>query len=313
MSHPQDNAAGNDGIVRLNDWAMLRARGADAATFLQGQLTQDVVGMAIGEARLSGYCSAKGRLLASFIVWRLQGDEFGLLCSGDVAGAMVKRLSMYVLRSRCRIDDASAEWSVYGLAGPSPQRWCGGGDRPWQARQLGDAWWIALPTAEQVPRWLLVQPTQADLPDLPALSEAAWRALEVSSGVPRITAATAEHFVPQMINFELVGGVHFQKGCYPGQEVVARSQYRGTIKRRMHLFATNGSAQAGQEVFHSDDPAQPAGMIVNAADVSSTGSRVLAEVKLSSLASGTLHLGQPHGPLLEPLPLPYPVPTTADV
>lgn len=295
-----------DGSVRLTDWSLLRAQGADAATFLQGQLTQDVAGMPTGEARLSGYCSAKGRLLASFIVWRMGDDDFGLLCSADLAGAVRKRLSMYVLRARCRVDDASGEWAVFGLAGPAAQRLVEGA-QPWSARLRGTQWLIALPAAEQTLRGLLVQPADAPAPPLPALDAPAWRLLEVMSGVPRITAATTEQFVPQMINFELVGGVHFQKGCYPGQEVVARSQYRGTIKRRMHLFATSGSAQPGQEVFHSDDPAQPAGMVVNAAEMTGFGCRLLAEVKLALLEGGSLHLGGVDGPLLQRLPMPYPM------
>jgi len=295
-----------DGSVRLTDWALLRAHGADAAAFLQGQLTQDVVGMRADEARLSGYCSAKGRLLASFIVWRMGVDEFGLLCSADLAAAVRKRLSMYVLRARCRVDDASGEWTVFGLAGAAAQRLTEAA-KPWSVRQHGAQWLIALPAAEQAPRGLLVQPAVAPAPSLPVLEEHAWGLLEVLSGVPRITAATAEQFVPQMVNFELVGGVHFQKGCYPGQEVVARSQYRGTIKRRMHLFATNRSAQPGQEVFHSDDSAQPAGLVVNAAEMAGSGYRLLAEVKLASLEGGSLHLGSADGPLLQRLALPYPI------
>jgi len=295
-----------DGIVRLTDWALLRAHGADAATFLQGQLTQDVIGLPAGEARLCGYCTAKGRLLASFVIWRMGEDSFGLLCSADLAAAVRKRLSMYVLRASCRVDDASAEWSVFGLAGAAARQLADGA-RPWTARQHAGQWLIGLPAAEAAPRGLLVQPTAAQAPTLPALDASAWSLLEVLSGVPRITAATAEQFVPQMVNFELVGGVHFQKGCYPGQEVVARSQYRGTIKRRMHLFATNGSAQPGQEVFHSNDPAQPAGMVVNAADVAGSGCRLLAEVKLAVLEGGSLHLGSADGPLLQRLPLPYPI------
>jgi folate-binding protein YgfZ len=295
-----------DGFVRLTDWALLRAHGADAAAFLQSQLTQDVVGLQTGEARLSGYCTAKGRLLASFIVWRMRADEFGLLCSADLAAAVRKRLSMYVLRARCRVDYASGEWSVFGLAGAAAQRLADGA-QPWHTRQQGAQWFIGLPPVEQVPRWLLVQPAEVQVPELPALDTQAWGWLEVMSGVPRVTAATAEQFVPQMINFELVGGVHFQKGCYPGQEVVARSQYRGTVKRRMHLFATNVSALPGQEVFHSDDPAQPAGMVVNAAEVAGLPSRLLAEVKLAVLDSGSLHLGSADGPLLQRMPLPYPI------
>lgn len=296
------------GIVHLTDWALLRVHGADAATFLQGQLTQDVVGLQPSQARLSGYCSAKGRLLASFVVWRISDDEFGLLCSADLAASVRKRLTMYVLRARCRIDDASGAWSVFGLASEAATRWTNETVQPWSVRQQGDQWLIGLPAVEQTPRWLLVQPNGAQVPEGPALDLLAWRLLEVMSGVPRITLATTEQFVPQMVNFDLVGGVHFQKGCYPGQEVVARSHYRGTIKRRLHLFATNGSAQPGQEVFHSDDRTQPAGMVVNAADASGAGSRLLAEVKLAALDNGTLHLGSADGPLLQRLPLPYPVP-----
>jgi len=223
--------------------------------------------------------------------------------------AMRKRLSMYVLRARCRVDDASGEWSVFGLSGQAARQLADGA-QPWTARHHGAQWLIGLPAVEQAPRGLLVQPAQAQVPVLPALDAGAWGLLEVLSGVPRITAATTEQFVPQMVNFELVGGVHFQKGCYPGQEVVARSQYRGTIKRRMHLFATNGSSQPGQEVFHSGDPSQPAGMVVNAADVAGLGCRLLAEVKLAVLDIGSLHLGSADGPLLQRLPLPYP---TADL
>ena len=295
-----------DGIVRLPDWTLLRAHGADAANFLQGQLTQDVVGLQMGEARLSGYCTAKGRLLASFVVWRMGADEFGLLCSTDVAAAARKRLSMYVLRARCRIDDESNAWSVFGLAGAKTQQLTK--DAPaWTARQQGAQWLIALPPALQLPRSLLVLPAGELPPALPPSDPQAWQLLEVMSGVPRITAATTEQFVPQMVNFELVGGVHFQKGCYPGQEVVARSQYRGMVKRRMHLFATTGTAQPGQEVFHSDDAAQPAGMVVNAAQVAGADCRLLAEVKLAVLDGGRLHLGSADGPLLQRLPLPYSV------
>ena len=308
MSNTSAAGVAIGGIVHLTDWALLRAHGADAASFLQGQLTQDVVGLQPGAARLGGYCSAKGRLLASLVAWRMGNDEFGLLCSADLAAALRKRLSMYVLRARCRIDDASGAWSVFGLAGAAATRSINQTVQPWSVRQQGDQWLIGLPSVEQTPRWLLVQPNDAQAPEGPVLDLPAWRLLEVMSGVPRITSATMEQFVPQMVNFDLVGGVHFQKGCYPGQEVVARSQYRGTIKRRLHLFATSGSAQPGQEVFHSDDRTQPAGMVVNAADASAEGSRLLAEVKLAALDGGTLHLGSADGPLLQRLPLPYPVP-----
>ena len=296
-----------DGGLRLTDWALLRARGADAAPFLQSQLTQDVLGLQRDQVRLSGYCSPKGRLLASLWVWHMDDDTFGLLCSADLAVPLLKRLSMYVLRAKCKIDDASAEWALWGLVGPSARQWLGAAAvPPGRAAPHAGGWVLGLRPAEGHARHLLVQPATAAAPELPALDGMAWQRLEVTSGVPRITAATVEQFVPQMINFERVGGVDFQKGCYPGQEVVARSQYRGTLKRRMHLFATDSAAHPGQEVFHSDDPSQPAGMVVNAA-TDSTGTRLLAEVKLLALEHGALHLGSAQGPALQRLELPYPI------
>jgi folate-binding protein YgfZ len=146
-----------------------------------------------------------------------------------------------------------------------------------------------------------------------AITLARWQWLEVQSGVPTIEAATAEQFVPQMLNFELVGGVDFRKGCYPGQEVVARSQYRGTVKRRMFLFDCAGTAAPGQEVFHSGDAAQPAGMVANAAPrPDGEGCSALVEVKLAALESGSLHLGAADGALLVRADLPYRVEVMAD-
>jgi folate-binding protein YgfZ len=302
-----------DGALRLTDWALLRARGPDAAAFLQSQLTQDVLGLQRDQVRLAGYCSPKGRLLGSMLVWRIDDESFALLCSGDLAAPLLKRLSMYVLRAKCKFDDATAQWSVWGLVGGSAERWLGDAAvAPGRVAQREAAWVLGLRPAEGHARRLLVQPAQAAAPELPALDATAWRRLEVTSGVPRITAATVEQFVPQMINLERVGGVDFQKGCYPGQEIVARSQYRGTIKRRMHLFATDGAAQPGQELFHSNDPSQPAGMVVNAA-ADATGTRLLAEVKLTALDGGSLHLGSAQGPALRRLELPYSIADTADV
>jgi folate-binding protein YgfZ len=299
--------------MRLADWAMLRARGPDAGTFLQSQLTQDVLGMSQDQVRLSGYCSPKGRLLASLWVWRTADDEFGLLCSADLAAPLLKRLSMYVLRAKCKLDDASGEWSVWGLVGSAATQWLGEtAVAPGRIARREGAWVLGLAAAEGQARYLLVQAAQATAPSLPALAPDQWQRLEVTSGVPRITAATVEKFVPQMINLERVGGVDFQKGCYPGQEVVARSQYRGTLKRRMHLFATDGAAHAGQDLFHSGDASQPAGMVVNAA-TDSSGTRLLAEVKLAALDSGSLHLGSAQGPALRRLELPYSIADMADV
>jgi len=295
------------GAVRLPGWGVIRAQGPDAAHFLHGQLTQDVEHLDTGVARLAGYCSAKGRLLASFWVWRPAPDEILLTCSADLLGATVKRLSMFVLRAKCKLSDAGGELAAYGLVGPAA---AGSGLHPGQCRSDAKGHTLRLADAAGVARALLVQGASEAPPALPPLDATAWHWLEVASGVPRITAATSEQFVPQMVNLELVGGVNFQKGCYPGQEVVARSQYRGTLKRRTFLFGSPVAAHPGQELFVPSDPGQPAGMVVNAASWLGS-SLVLAEAKVAAFEQEALRLGSVDGPVLEALDLPYPVPTEA--
>ena len=296
-----------EGAARLDHWGLIRAEGADAASFLQGQLTQSVTGLAPGQARLAGFCTAKGRLMASFVVWRGQGDQFWLACSADLLAPTLKRLSMFVLRAKCKLSDASADFSLWGLAGAAAQ--AAVGELPvWRGAAAERTTTLRLPDAMGQVRALQVLPADATAPDAPALDRAAWDWLEVHSGVVRVVAATAEQFVPQMVNFELVGGVDFQKGCYPGQEVVARSQYRGTLKRRAMVFASTADLQPGQEVFHSEDPGQPAGLVALAARLPGADSAALVEVKLAALAGGSLHAGSADGPLLRPGALPYALP-----
>jgi tRNA-modifying protein YgfZ len=297
------------GLVPLTHWGVIRAQGADAATFLHSQLTNDFTGLGLTEARLAGFCTAKGRLLASFIGWRASADEILLACHASVLPATLKRLSMFVLRSKCKLTDASSEVKLHGLAGPAVHDRLG--DAPaWTRRDDADGQLIRLPDAAGVPRALFAS---GSAQEASGMSLDDWRWLEVNSGIPTIEGATVEQFVPQMLNFEIVGGVNFQKGCYPGQEVVARSQYRGTVKRRTFLFDVDGPAAAGQEVFHSADPSQPAGLVANAATRSgATGASALVETKLAALDSGSLHVGAPDGPMLHRRELPYAVPSAAD-
>ncbi len=284
------------GAVRLTDWGVIRAAGADARKFLHGQLTQDVELMPLGDVRLAGYCSAKGRLLASFVMWRDGPEDVLLACSADLLPAVLKRLSMFVLRAKCKLSDATAELPLWGCVGELPVG---------PALRLPDAAW----DGATVPRALWVG---ADLPLAPSISLSTWLGLEAASGVPRVVAATVEQFVPQMVNLELVGGVNFKKGCYPGQEVVARSQYRGTLKRRAQLMVCDTPLQPGQEIFHDADRGQPAGMVVLAGSLPGAPEVALVEVKLASLEGGSLHAGTPLGPLLRVVPLPYALPVDAD-
>ena len=310
MSEPCFPSPGADGALRLADWGLMLAQGPEAAAFLNSQLTQDMLHLGDARARLAGYCSPKGRLLATFVAWQLAPETIALACSADLLPATLKRLSMYVLRAKCKLSDASAQWPLFGLAGPSADALLQGalpaGD--WTCAHHGSAQLVRLPAADGVSRVLWAGPEAPPLPTLPA---DAWRWLEVRSGVPRIVAATADHFVPQMLNLELLGGVDFKKGCYPGQEVVARSQYRGTIKRRTYLVDSAAPLAEGSEVFHSEDPGQPAGMVVLGASLAEGRHAALVELKMAAWHSGTLHAGSAGGPRLSAAALPYALDTLA--
>jgi hypothetical protein len=317
------------GLVALPTFGVLRARGADAAKFLHSQLTQDVLSLDAARARPAGYCSAKGRLLASFVMLRPQADEVLLVCSADLMPATLKRLSMFVLRAACRLDDASAEWRVWGVLGPAAVQSLGAPlEAPaWSCWPPADAsaasghpgaaiHAVRLPDADAQPRWLVLaadRPTNGASPT--SLEPSDWAVADIRAGLPWVTGPNVEQFVPQMVNFELIDGVNFQKGCYPGQEVVARSQYRGTLKRRTQLFSADARASAGDEIFHSADAGQPAGRVVNAATGHhGEGGRhwLLAEVKIAALAGGELQLGAPGGPRLIRHELPYAVPVESE-
>ena len=304
------------GVLRLQDWGLMTATGPDSASFLNSQLTQDLLHLGPGQARLAGYCSPKGRLLATFWAWNAGADTLALACSADLLAPTLKRLSMFVLRAKCRLADASAGQALFGLAGASVAAWwaAAGGDPaalpgPGQCGRQGEASLVRLPDAAGCSRALLVQPTSAPCPALPALSPQDWAWLEVRSGIARITAATVEQFVPQMVNLELTGGVNFQKGCYPGQEIVARSQYRGTLKRRMVRVRADAPLRPGAEVTHSADPGQPAGMVVLAALAPSGAWEALVELKTALAATpGDLAVGPV---ALQMAELPYALPADA--
>ncbi len=299
----------------MSDLGVIQAEGADAATFLHGQFSQDVTGQPATEARLAAYCSAKGRMLASLLTLRPQAEQFWLLTDRQVLPGLLKRLSMFVLRAKARLTDASEAVGVVGLLGPvAAARW--GDAAPgsaWQVQADGEGWLLSLPEVLGTRRWYWVGPmaqAQALVASLPALPASHWAWLDVMSGIPRIEASTVDQFVPQMVNFELIGGVNFRKGCYPGQEVVARSQYRGTTKRRAFVVHAPQALSVGQEVFSAADPGQPAGLVINQASVDGVHS-ALVELKLGAL-DAVLHAGSPEGPVLTLGQQPYALPSAEE-
>jgi tRNA-modifying protein YgfZ len=300
---------------------IIRAQGADTVKFLQGQLTQDVALLGLSEARLSAWCSAKGRMLASFIVLKNTHEDILLLCSPSVLPATLKRLQMFVMRAQCKLHDATAEFVVQGLAQVDVA--AAGAANSVASRALqsmvlsrsGTDVTVQLAhgvyQGQRIARSLRVQPVVAGAePVAPASSDdlAVWQYLEVSSGIAPITAPISEAFVPQMLNYESIGGVNFKKGCYPGQEVVARSQFRGTLKRRGYIVSSAAPLAAGQELFDSRDTEQPCGTVAYAAQQPGTepGRPWLAIASMqTSAADSPQLLATAQGPAVQLQALPY--------
>jgi tRNA-modifying protein YgfZ len=249
----------NGGMDQFNHLSVIRAVGADAASFLQGQLSNDFVLLKPNQWQLAAYCSPKGRMLASFwgikLVSTPESQCLCLVLSKDIAAATLKRLSMFVMRAK-----------------------------------------LVLTAADDM------------LPELFAKHGlAAWSEQEVQRGVARITAPLVDLFVPQMLNYESIGGVSFKKGCYPGQEIVARSQFRGAIKRRTYLVQAilDKACEAllgtvGQEVFAVGED-ESVGVVVQ-----TDGDQALICIQASS-AGADLWIGSKDGVALKMLPLPYPL------
>jgi len=293
------------GTTPLPHLGVIAVAGEDAASFLQGQLTQDFALLGQAEARLAAYCTAKGRMLASFVGLKRPDGEILLVCSQDLLAATLKRLSMFVLRAKAKLRDASGEFTLLGLAGPAVAEVAGAAAAPWHKQEAGTASVVHLYPADGVPRALWLAPSGTPAPQAATMDPAAWLWGEVRSGVATLTAPVVEAFVPQMLNYESVGGVNFKKGCYPGQEVVARSQFRGTLKRRAYRVHGPDPMQAGQEVFHAADAEQPAGLVVQAAAAPDGGWDAIVSMQVSAAAGGALTAGSADGPALALLPLPY--------
>jgi folate-binding protein YgfZ len=307
--HPQSELAARlVGACALPDLGVIQVQGEDAAPFLHNQLSNDLLLLPVGQARLAAWCNAKGRMQASLIALKTAPDTVLLVLPSALLPQTLKRLSMFVLRAKAKLTDASAQWQLRGLLGPTAQALAANAT-PWHTTASGAAHVVALYPArlgeENVPRALWVAPAGATAQEA-TTDSAVWDWAEVLSGVPLVTPPLFEAFVPQMLNYESVGGVNFKKGCYPGQEVVARSQFRGTLKRRMARVFSPVALQPGQEVFTPSDPDQPCATVVQAAArLDGTGFDALVSGTLESM--GQWRAGSAQGQALALLPLPYPL------
>ena len=332
MNHPIDSSALDralDSSSRpgLDHLALFAVRGADARSFLDNQLTRNVpvidAGQSLSRASLAGYCSPKGRLLATFVVWSeavvegspgaASGHEIiHMLTSLDIAEMVARRLRMYVLRAKVTIEDVTTVHAIEGLHERPARADAADSLDVWSVRRDGDTTWIRHPDADGRQRFMRIGASPSEAADAP-LHAGAWRWSEIRAGIPCITASSQDRFVPQMVNLEALGGVDFRKGCFPGQEVVARSQYLGKLKRRMALASIAAAAhgdvvpQPGSDVWSADDNG-PVGLVVNAERGPDSRVGLLVEIPLALFASNALRVGQNDGPALTIESLPYPLP-----
>lgn len=302
-------------LCDLSHFGLIAAYGEDAETFLQGQLSNDLRQVDTEHSRLSAYCSPKGRMLAVMRLFR-RSDTYYLRMPRELIEATLKRLHMFVLMSKVTLEDADDALVRFGFSGPQAAEELGEalGEVPEAPDALcfvKDYSVIRVPGPH--PRFEIygeLEPMKKlwDTLNVRAapVGASAWALLDILAGIPNVFKNTVEAFVPQMANMQLVDGVSFKKGCYPGQEIVARMQYLGKLKRRMYRLNVKGEAEPGTEVYAEDDsPGQASGKIVDAQAHPDGGTEVLAVLQIDKAESKPLHLASLDGPPMQMRELPY--------
>ncbi|HEY9101795.1 hypothetical protein [Chitinimonas sp.] len=301
-------------LVPLGDYGLIRFSGEETVPFLHGQLSSDLKNLPSDGIQYASYSTPKGRMLTTLLLLR-EREDLLLMLPRNLLAAIQKRLSMYVLRSKTKASDATAERVLLGLAGPQAlaQAKQVFGAVPQAAMQSvaieggqlhrlgGDRLLLVLDEAAAETIWSKLLAAGAV-----AGSDAAWMLSDIRAGILWVQTETQEEFVAQMANMELIGAVSFKKGCYPGQEIVARTQYLGKLKRRTFRLTSDQPLQAGQSVYSPEMNGQASGLIAQAAPLADGSWEALAVVQLSSLPHG-LHLQDASGPQLAVKDLPYAV------
>jgi folate-binding protein YgfZ len=306
-------------VCDLESLSVIAIDGPDAPAFLQGQLSNDVHALAADRCQYTSHNSPKGRMLANFVLWRDDGPRYCALLPGELADAVRKRLSLYVLRSRVTLRDASADTVRMGVGGPGAEAALRAAldvvPGVFGVARKDGATILGLPG----PRYcVMAGPDRAGeirgrlLASASAAPFAVWQWLTIRAGVPVVTAATQDLFVAQSANLDVLGGVDFKKGCYTGQEIIARMQYLGRLKERLFAFHAPVEAVAsGARLYSSAFAGQPCGTVVNAAPAPGGGTDLTAVLQVAAAESGDVRLDGDAGPRLDALPLPYALPAPA--
>lgn len=295
----------------------LAVSGADAASFLQGQFTNDVAALSVGSSQFSALCSAKGRVLATFVLRRIDDTGFELLLPRALLAPLQKRLALFVLRAKVVLRDTSEETVRIGIGGPLAAACVEALVRPAPAQYRDESieggCILALPGSRfvasvepgEAPRlWDRLQPARA-------AGFPCWRWLTIRAGIPVILPPTQDQFIPQMLNLDAIGGVSFHKGCYSGQEIVARTQYLGRLKERLALGHAATAPAPGSRLYAAAFGDQPCGTVIVAAAAPGGGADLLLVAQIEAIAGGELRAGVAEGEAVTLLPLPYALSTQA--
>lgn len=304
----RDPRNGSTHMMDLSHIGVIAARGPDALAFLAGQFTNDLKQLDREHVQLNGYCNPQGRLIAALRVHRY-GDGFLLHLPRSLLEGLLKRLRMFVLRAQVSLDDASERWTRIGLSGPraavlSSEALGMAAPEAGKFAEAGGTIVIGMPGS--TPRFeILAETTLAQRlwntwrSVATPVGSGAWRLQDIRSGLPELSPVTSQEFVPQMVNLQAIDGISFKKGCYPGQEIVARMQYLGKLKRRMYVGRCAESAlpAPGEPLFQGGQATEhKVGIVVSAEPSPDGGSEMLAVVEITAL--GDVHLKGPTGPVV---------------
>ncbi len=304
-------------ICDLSHHGLISIDGDDAADFLQGQLTNDVRDVSLQHSQLSAYCTHKGRMLANFRLFK-RDNSYYLRLPHSLLEPILKRISMFILMAKVSMKDSTDALVKIGVSGPNANEQLASlvSDIPADVDDVSQTDGLTIiKCAGEIPRYEIYGELQAikklwqqlDVNAAPA-GAGAWETLDIIAGIPTITPETSEAFVPQMTNMQVINGVNFQKGCYTGQEVVARMQYLGKLKRRMFRIQieTSDAVHAGDKLFSKDSKSgQGTGQIVNAQEDYNGGYSALAVIDIADAEAGMLQLHNEDGPAITVQPLPY--------
>lgn len=300
-----------DALCPMSHFAVIRVSGSDAQGFLQGQLSSDLREVSESHSQYSSYSNAKGRVLGNFLIWQFRGDYF-LLLSAEIAEALCRRLSMFVLRSQVKLQLVTDQWLLAGVKGGRGEEilktvFNGVPELPHDVVAGESGVVIRLPAGSLL--LFYEKPAASAIEDRLEQScyrvgSDVWSLLDIDAGIPWVTGATQEQFVPQMVNMDVLGGISFKKGCYPGQEIVARTQYLGKVKRRLFRVELPVEAKPGDALYSPATGEQTIGMIVNTGREANARLVALVVAQIASWETG-LFLEKEYKNALQDLGLPY--------